>query len=174
MFFFFFFFFCFLKILKIHVCHGNGCLKEFPKNIVMFVRPIIEQTKVHFKILELLVIMFGTRHYYKAMLYECSKWHWLTHNERSSSDIVRECIFKNQNSHVTLRFRIKADLRGNKFYLSRILPCNCNAFDSSQFSGQVGILPCQCTARRMHFLGFCHEDNWVSAILRSDWDRVYK
>ena len=50
--------------LQIHVCHGNGCLKEFPKNIVMFVRQLIEQTKVHFKILELLVITFGTRHYY--------------------------------------------------------------------------------------------------------------
>ena len=125
----------------------------------MFVRPIIEQTKVHFKILELFVITFGTIRYYNAMLYECSKWQCPTHNERSVSDIVRERIFKNQNSHITLRFRIKADLRGNKFYLSRILPCNCNAFDSSHFSGQVGVLHCQCTARRMYFLGFCHADN---------------
>ena len=45
----------------------------------MFVRPIIEQTKVHFKILELLVITFGMRRYYNAMLYECSKWQWPTH-----------------------------------------------------------------------------------------------
>ena len=54
--------------LQIYVCQGNGYLKEFPKNIVMFVRPIIEQTKVHFKILELLVITFGTIRYYNAML----------------------------------------------------------------------------------------------------------
>ena len=51
-----------------------------------------------------------------------------------------------------LCFRIKADLRRNKFYPSRVLPCNCNAFGSSQ----VGALPCQCTAGRMYFLGFCH------------------
>ena len=38
----------------------------------------------------------------------------------TASAFVRERIFKNQNSHVTLRFRIKADLSGNKFYLSRI------------------------------------------------------
>ena len=125
----------------------------------MFVRPIIEQTRVNFKILEWLVIAFGTRRYYNAMLYECSKWQWPTHNERSSSDIVREHIFKNQTSHVTLRFKVKADIRGNKVYLSRILPCNCNAFDSSHLSGQVGVLCCQCTARRMYFLGFCHANN---------------
>ena len=124
----------------------------------MFVSPITEQTKAHFKILELLVIMFGTRHYYNAMLCECSKWHWPIHNERSS-DVVRELIFKNQTSHATLRLRLKADLRGNKFYLSRVLPCNCIAFDSSHFGGQVGVSPCQSTARRMHFLGFCYEDS---------------
>ena len=45
----------------------------------MFVRPIIEQTKVHFKILELLVITFSMKRYYNAMLYECSKWQWPTH-----------------------------------------------------------------------------------------------
>ena len=39
------------------------------KNIVMFASPIIEQTKVHFKILELLVITFGMRRYYNAMPY---------------------------------------------------------------------------------------------------------
>ena len=32
----------------------------FSKHLCMFVRPIIRQTKVHFKILELLVITFGT------------------------------------------------------------------------------------------------------------------
>ena len=34
--------------------------KMFSKTLFMFVGPIIKQTKVHFKILELLVITFGT------------------------------------------------------------------------------------------------------------------
>ena len=63
----------------LQICNGNGCLKEFSKNTIMFVRPIIEQIKVHFKIIELLVITFGTRRYCNAMLYECSKWQWPTH-----------------------------------------------------------------------------------------------
>ena len=43
------------------ICHGSVCLKEFSKNLFMFVRSIIEQRKVHFKILELLVITLGSR-----------------------------------------------------------------------------------------------------------------
>ena len=43
------------------ICHISVCLKEFSKTLFMFVRPVIEQTKVHFKILELLVITLGTR-----------------------------------------------------------------------------------------------------------------
>ena len=35
-------------------------IKGFSKNLFMFIRPIIKQTKVHFKILELRVITFGT------------------------------------------------------------------------------------------------------------------
>ena len=58
-------------------CNVIGLFHTRTKNIVMFVRPIIEQTKVHFKILELLT--FSMRRYYNAMLYEFSKWQWPTH-----------------------------------------------------------------------------------------------
>ena len=42
------------------ICHGNVYLKVFSKTLFIFVRPVIDQTKVHFKILELLVITFCT------------------------------------------------------------------------------------------------------------------
>ena len=44
----FFFFFC-------QFCCRSVCLKQFSKNIVMSIRTIVVQTKVHFKILKLLV-----------------------------------------------------------------------------------------------------------------------
>ena len=40
---------------------SRRCLsKEFSEHLSIFVRPLIEQTKVHFKILELLVITVCT------------------------------------------------------------------------------------------------------------------
>ena len=39
-------------------CSGSVCLKQFSKNIFMSVRPIVVQTKVHFKSLKLLVVTF--------------------------------------------------------------------------------------------------------------------
>ena len=41
-------------------CHRCVCLRQLSKNLFIFVRPIIVKTKVHFKILELLVITFDT------------------------------------------------------------------------------------------------------------------
>ena len=78
----------------------------------MFIRLIIKQTKMHFKILELLVITFGTGRYgHTVRVFQMTVSDFVCKicNERSSSVFVRECTVKNQNSHVTLRFRIKAE-----------------------------------------------------------------
>ena len=45
------------------ICHGSVCLKEFSKNLFMFVRPIIKQKKKT----ALLVITLDTRRYRHAV-----------------------------------------------------------------------------------------------------------
>ena len=46
------------KIAFLSILFRSVCLKQVSKNIFMSVRPIVVQTKVHFKILKLLVVTF--------------------------------------------------------------------------------------------------------------------